>query len=136
MSNAEVAARLLDRNPPDLIEVREILKDVVEDDERAKQIISGMRALLKKDAAYFKPVNLNQVVRTVIRLIDAEAVLRKVTVKTAFQEDLTRILGDPIQLQQVILNLLMNALDAVREKAKEKDRSKYGQEQWTAMPRL
>jgi len=44
MSNAEVAARLLDRNPPDLIEVREILKDVVEDDERAKQIISGMRS--------------------------------------------------------------------------------------------
>ena len=120
MSNAEVAVRLLDQNPPDLMEVREILKDVVEDDERAKEIISGMRSLLKKDSAHLKPVNLNEIVRTVVRLIDAEAVLRKVTVKTHLQEDLNSIVGDPIRLQQVVLNLLMNAMDAVHEKAEEK----------------
>jgi signal transduction histidine kinase len=117
MSNAEVAVRLLDRNPPDLMQVREILKDVVEDDERAKEIISSMRTLLKKSSVQSKLVDLNQIVRTVVRLTDAEALLRKVSVTVTLQKNLAPILGYPIHLQQVVLNLLMNAMDAVHEKA-------------------
>lgn len=120
MSNAEVAARLLDRNPPDLVQVREILKDVVDDDERAKEIISGMRSLLKKGSGQSQLVDLNQIVRIVIRLTDAEAALRKVKITVALQEDLPQILGYPIRLQQVVLNLLMNGMDAVHEKTDEK----------------
>lgn len=113
LANAQAARRLLGAGQPDLDEVRDSLDDIVEDDKRAGEVIRRMRALLKKEEFRPEPVDLNDVVRVVKRLLAQDAARRGVVLTTELGADLPPVRGDAVQLQQVVLNLLVNAFEAV-----------------------
>jgi signal transduction histidine kinase len=114
LTNAQVAMRLLAADPPDVQEVREILGDIVEDDKRAGEVIRRLRAMLQTGKIDSVPVNLNLAVAEVRRLVASDAVIRSATIDLTLAPDLPWVLGDRIQLQQVILNLAVNGMDAMK----------------------
>jgi PAS domain S-box-containing protein len=113
LSNAQAAQRLLARAPKDVAMVSEILDDIVTDDLRAGEVITRLRALLKKGEASFNPLDLNDVATEVLALARSELIDRHVTVSTRLAPGLPGIRGDRVQLQQVMLNLLLNACEAM-----------------------
>jgi signal transduction histidine kinase len=113
LTNAETAQELLRRTPMDLPLVVETLRDIVSDDLRAGAVIRHMRALLKKGEGQHGRHDFNELVREVLRLVGAEAQLRSVTLVVQLSPETLTIHGDGVQLQQVVLNLIVNALDAV-----------------------
>jgi signal transduction histidine kinase len=115
LSNAQAAQRLLAADVVDLEEVREILKDIVTDDTRAGDIINRLRGLIKKSELEFVPLDLNEIVREVAWLVRSDAILRNVSLTLEFDADLPKVRGDRVQLQQVVLNLVLNGLEAMRE---------------------
>lgn len=115
LGNAQAAQRFLAANPADLEEVREILKDIVQDDSRATEVIQRMRALVKKEEVAFEPLDISEVIRDVARLIHTDAVLLNVDVLFELDPALPLLLGDRVQLQQVVLNLMLNAFDAMKD---------------------
>lgn len=115
LSNAQAARLMLDSPKPDLRELAEVLDDIITEDNRAGEVIHRLRGLLKKDAAKLEPVNVNDLMQSTLRLLHSEMIGRRITVNTDFDNLLPEIAGDAVQLQQVILNLLMNAADAVNE---------------------
>jgi PAS domain S-box-containing protein len=122
LSNAQAAQRFLALKPPDLEELHEILKDIVQDDSRAGEIIRRMRALVKKDELEFALLDLGNVVSDVVLLTHSDATLHNIRVLLEIKPDLPAVRGDKVQLQQVLLNLLLNAFDAVRN-SPENERS-------------
>ncbi|HLN88276.1 MAG TPA: ABC transporter substrate binding protein, partial [Candidatus Limnocylindrales bacterium] len=112
LSNAEAAEMLLKSEPPALDEVREILADIRADDRRASDVILGMRRLLRKQDIERAPLQINEAIREVLKLLNTDAAHRKVTVKFEPTENLPLVDGDRVQLQQVILNLVLNAMEA------------------------
>lgn len=115
LTNAQAAQRFLGRERqggPDVAEVREILGEIVEDDTRASEVIRRMRALFRKSELDLVSLDLYVLVTDVVRLVHADAVLRHVQVTLEGAPDLPAIRGDKVQLQQVLLNLLLNAFDA------------------------
>ena len=113
LTNAETAQELLRRTPMDLPLVRETLQDIISDDKRAGEVIHHMRALLKKGEGQHGRHDFNDLVREVLRLVGAEAQLRGVTLALQLSPSTLYIHGDGVQLQQAVLNLTINALDAV-----------------------
>lgn len=111
--NAQAALRLLDGGSPDHAELREILQDVVHEDRRAGTVVQRLRGLLKKGEKRAEMVDINSVVNSTIVLLKNELIIRKVGVVTDLDEMLPATPGDPVQLQQVLLNLIMNAMDAM-----------------------
>jgi two-component system, LuxR family, sensor kinase FixL len=98
-----------------LEKVREILSDIVADDKRAAAVISGLRALLKKGEPEFVPLDLNEVVGAVAWLMRSDTIMRNVSMSLELAPDLPIARGDRVQLQQVVLNLVLNSLEAMRE---------------------
>ena len=121
LSNAQAALRFMAANPPDLEEVRDILKEIVQDNSRASEIIRHIRALVKKEDIEFAAVDLASVVSDVMTFVRSDAVLHSVQIAFEASPDLPRVRGDRVQLQQVILNLLLNAFDALKD-CREQDR--------------
>ena len=118
LSNAAAAQQFLAAPEPDLVEVRETLSDISADTKRAGEVISRMRAMLKRGApAEFAPVDLNDVIRAVVRLTGADGARHRVTVDLDMAPDLPPTPGDPIQLQQVVMNLMLNAFTAMGQPA-------------------
>ena len=115
LSNAQAGQRVLETAPVDLAEVREILKDIVEDDKRAAEVIQRLRGLLTKTDPQMKPLDLNEALADVARLVRGDAIVRGVSIRLELAVDLPRVLGDRVQLQQVALNLVLNGMDAMRE---------------------
>ena len=113
LSNAQAAQRFLAGDNPNLVEVREILADIVEDDKRAGEVIRRLRALLKKGEVQQGPLDINIVVDDVLRLTRNDLMNRDVSATTEQASDLPPVLGDRIQIQQVLLNLVVNACDAM-----------------------
>ncbi|QSX78793.1 two-component system sensor histidine kinase NtrB [Agrilutibacter solisilvae] len=113
LSNAQAAQRFLDHSPANLDEVRASLEDIVADDKRAGDVIRQVRALLKKQAADYRPLEINELVLEVLRIVRSDLVNRHATTSTELAADLPLVLGDRIQLQQVFINLLLNAADAM-----------------------
>ena len=113
LSNAQAARRLIDRNPPDVGEIRGALDDIIRNDKRAGAVIDGLRALLRKGDSRRQPVDLNEVVRETLDLAIGELLSRRVTVTRALADAIPRVEADRVQLQQVVLNLVMNACDAM-----------------------
>lgn len=112
LSNAQAAERFLTVAPPNLAELRACLHDIVEDDRRAGELIHRVRRLLRKEPAELQPVDLNDLARNVVALIRNDALLRNVTIELRPAVVLPLALGDPVQLQQVMLNLLTNGITA------------------------
>jgi len=117
LSNAQAARRLLQKDPPDVAEALEALVDIVNDDHRAGTIIQRMRAMLKKGAPSAAAQDLNELAREVLRLVGNDALLRRATLRLDLASRLPLVRGDGIQLQQVLLNLVVNALDAVADRS-------------------
>ena len=113
LSNAQAARRVLDRDPLDLGLLRAALDDIIKSDRRAGAVIDRLRALLRKGETVRQPIDVNDVAREVIDLAYGELASRRVTVKTAFTPRIPAVRGDRVQLQQVLLNLLLNACDAM-----------------------
>jgi PAS domain S-box-containing protein len=117
LSNSQAAQRLLAKAPPDLDEVREILRDIAEDDKRAVEVIRRLRALLKRENLERCRLQPNEVVEKVVQLVTHDAALRQVSLSVHLDPTLPPVIGDRVQLQQVLLNLMLNGLDAVRDVA-------------------
>jgi signal transduction histidine kinase len=113
LSNAQAAQRFLAHDTPDLAEVRAAIADIVDDDRRASEVIRRLRALLQKGEVQRVPLDLNTVVKEVLRLMRDELTSRGVMASVELAPQLPWLLGDRIQLQQVLLNLVTNACDAM-----------------------
>ncbi len=113
MSNAQAAKRFLDASALD--EVREILPDIAGEAARAGQVIERLRALLKNSTTTFEPIDLNSVIAEVVDLLRRDAAGRSVSVETDAHPGPLPVRGDRIQLQQVVMNLMMNAFEAMEQ---------------------
>lgn len=115
LSNAQAALRFLDRDKPDLVEVRESLVQIVENDKRAGEVIRRLRAMLRKEQIEHQELQVNDVVQDVMRLINSDLLNRNVSTTLDLASDLPAVNGDRVQLQQVLLNLVINACDAMED---------------------
>jgi C4-dicarboxylate-specific signal transduction histidine kinase len=121
-NNLTAARIFLDRTPPDLVKVREALACAVKDNDRVSTIVGRIRALMQKAPTLTDSVDVNEAVREVIELTHGEALKNGVSVQTQLANGLPLIRGDRVQLQQVVLNLILNAvqaMDAVTDGARE-----------------
>jgi signal transduction histidine kinase len=116
LNNVETAAIILDSPSPDIAEVKAILNDVRRDDVRASEVIRRLRSLLKHRPFVTGQVDLNEVVGEVISLCRASAAAAQIRIERQPGPSDLRVEGDPIQLQQVVLNLIMNAIEATEGK--------------------
>lgn len=112
-NNAQAASRLLTRKPTDIAELDAILKDILSDDLRAAEVIHRLSALLRRGETHLQPMSAGDLLKEVLELAHAELIARRVTVRTAIAPDLPLIHGDRVQLQQVLLNLILNACEAM-----------------------
>jgi signal transduction histidine kinase len=115
LCNAQAAQRILANGQADLAEVREILKDIVSEDKRAGEVIRRLRLWLEKGEVHQHSLRINEVVQDVLELIRSDLVNQKVTVDCQLARNLPTVTGDPVQLQQVLLNLVVNACDAMTD---------------------
>jgi len=115
LSNAQAAQRILANGNADLAEMREILNDIVSEDKRAAEVIRRLRLWLKKGEVQQHSLRINKVVRDVLELIRTDLINQKVTVDTELSQNLPTVTGDPVQLQQVLVNLVVNACDAMAD---------------------
>ncbi len=116
MANAEAALRLLEARPTPVLALRETLGEILLDNKRAADVMQRMRTLLKKGTTLSESVDVNGVVTDVEKLVQGNAALRRVQLDVQLAADLGSVLGDRIQIQQVVLNLLLNAFDAVEDR--------------------
>jgi PAS domain S-box-containing protein len=113
VGNAEAGQRLLAAECADMNETREILADIVENCLRAANVVSGVRSLLRKEPKPRHLVDLNRLVTEVAEMMHSELILRQVRLVTRLDAGLPEITGHPVELQQVILNLILNGADAL-----------------------
>jgi NO-binding membrane sensor protein with MHYT domain/signal transduction histidine kinase len=132
VTNANTCLRWLTRDQPDLEEAREAAMRIVKDGTRAAEIISRIRLLFKKGTPQRELVNVNEIIREMIVLLRGEATRYKISVQTELATDLPEVMGDRVQLQQVMMNLIMNSIDAmngvdgIREVAIQSQRAEDG----------
>jgi signal transduction histidine kinase len=117
LSNAQAAQRFLTMESPQLGEVQEALGDVVVDTRRAAELLQHLRALAKKTDPKRTVFDMHEMIREVIQLVDGEADARQISLTLQLQAALSHVCGDRIQLQQVVLNLILNAFEAITEAA-------------------
>jgi signal transduction histidine kinase len=115
LNNAETADEILNSPSPDIAELKDIVKDILQDDRRAGEVIRRMRSLLKRAPFEPKNIDLNDLVRETVEFLSALAIARRVELLSLITPDALPILGDRIQLQQVILNLVVNGIDAMKD---------------------
>lgn len=113
LSNAEAAQKMLQREPVDLAELREICNDIVAEDHRAAEVIRRLGALFKRGELALAPLDVNELVRDTLDLTRINLLTRHVSVSTHLAPELPPIDGDRVQLQQLLLNLIVNAADAM-----------------------
>jgi PAS domain S-box-containing protein len=113
LSNAQAARRLLAREAVDLDEIREIVEDIVDEDRRAGEVIRRLRAMFKRGESNRQLLDLNELAGEVLGLAHSDLLNRHVHITTRLDADLPKVRGDNIQLQQVLLNLIVNACEAM-----------------------
>jgi two-component system, LuxR family, sensor kinase FixL len=116
MTNAQAARRLLSSVQPDLPQVSAILSDIVNDDRRARDVIERLRDLLRKGELEMVRIDLTSIIRDVADLLSSEAILKQVSVQLDLERNPVVVMGDRVQLQQVMLNLLHNAMEAIGDR--------------------
>jgi signal transduction histidine kinase len=115
LTNAQAAQRFLAQDRADPKDIREILSDIVADDQRAAGIIQRLRELFKRGETQRQPIDVNELVRDALRLVQSELAANGVDVATELAADLRPASGDRVQLQQVLVNLITNACHAMAE---------------------
>jgi PAS domain S-box-containing protein len=122
VTTGEVGLQWLDREAPDLAEVREALGDVISNGRRASEIIQRLRALSRKTETQKVALDINEVINEVIQLVEQEVLSHRVSLRLELAPALPAVLGDRVQLQQVIINLIVNGMEAmapVTDRARE-----------------
>jgi len=114
LRNAEAAEIHLNNPSPDLEELRAIVADIRKDDRRAGDVIEQMRALIKRRTLQMNPLPLNELVQDVISLVHSDAVARHVSLDCVVAQGLPLVAGDRVHLSQVLLNLIINGMDAIQ----------------------
>jgi signal transduction histidine kinase len=122
LSNAEAGRFIVDTDTPDLSIVREILRDIVTQSRRAADVIRSLRTLLQKEKVELQALNLNQLVRETMNLEKSTFIARKVVPILELSAEIPAVKADRVQLQQVLLNLIMNACQAMAEQGVERRR--------------
>jgi C4-dicarboxylate-specific signal transduction histidine kinase len=115
VTNANTCLRWLTRDHPDVEEARAAAMRIVKDGTRAAEIIKRIRLLFKKGTSERESVDVNEVIREMIVLLRGEAVRYSILVRAGLEADTPRVLADRVQLQQVLMNLMMNAIDAMKD---------------------
>ena len=115
LTNAETLDVILKSPTPDITELKDIVKDILHDDQRAGEVIRRIRSLLKKAPFELKDFDLNDLVRETLGVLSALAAARKVELTSSITQNALPILGDRIQIQQVILNLVVNGIEAMKD---------------------
>jgi two-component system, LuxR family, sensor kinase FixL len=113
LSNAQAGELLLNHTPPDWSEMRAVLAGVISDTRRASEIIGQMRDFLRKRDAPRQPVDINVIVEEALRILRSEAILQGIKLLADLDPNLPRVMGDRVQLQQVLLNVIANAQQAM-----------------------
>jgi two-component system sensor kinase FixL len=113
LSNAQAAHRYLDTSAPDMTEIRAIVTDIIEDNRRASSVIRRMRDLMTKSGGPSVTLDINSLIRDVTALLTSDSIIRNVSVKFELAPGAPLVRADRVDLQQVLLNLLVNALEAV-----------------------
>ena len=115
VTNAKTCLRWLNRDQPDLQEARDAAMRIVNDGTRAAEIVSRTRSLFKKNSTERELVDINEVIREMVVLLHSEAARYSISFRTDLAADLPQLLGDRVQLQQVLLNLIVNSFDAMKD---------------------
>jgi len=112
-NNAAAARRFLERGNIDPVLLQQLLQDMVADSQRAGEVIRGIRSLVRKEKSAHVVLNLNAVIADTLRLVSSDVLMRESVVTTEMDHNLPQVDAAPVQIQQVLLNLIINALDAV-----------------------
>jgi signal transduction histidine kinase len=115
VTDAHTCLRWLMRDPPDLEEAREAASRTIKDTTRAAEIVSRVRQLFKKGTPQRQLVDVNEVIREMVALLRGEAARYSISIRTGLAAGLPQVLGDRVQLQQVVMNLMLNSIDAMRD---------------------
>jgi C4-dicarboxylate-specific signal transduction histidine kinase len=114
-TDANTCLRWLNRDQPDMEEARAAASRVVKDATRAAEIIGRVRLLFKKGTPQRELVDINEIIREMVALMRSDIARHSISVRTELAEDIPRIMGDRVQLQQVLMNLMINGIDAMKE---------------------
>jgi signal transduction histidine kinase len=115
LRNAEAAGMVLESKSPDFEELKEIVTDILRDDRRARDVVDRLRTMLRRRPAELAPVAAHGLLEDVVALVRADAASRDIAIELLPSHDLPEVGGDRVQLIQVLLNLALNAMDAVGE---------------------
>jgi len=115
LTNAGAGEFVIDRGDVDLKEIRELLADISADARRASDVVRDIRGMIKKEQVTRRPINLNDVVTNAVQIIGSDALLHACELKISLEAALPIVAVDPIQIQQVLINLILNAFDAMRD---------------------
>jgi C4-dicarboxylate-specific signal transduction histidine kinase len=113
VANANAALRWLARGDPDLTEVRAILKRIVSDGHRASQVVASIRSMFAKDRGETSPLNVNDLIDEVLSLVHGELASHRISLRRELCDKLPKVTADRVQIQQVLVNLIMNAIEAM-----------------------
>lgn len=116
LNNAEAARILLGKTKPRISELREILEDIVVDDRRAGQILDRIRAMVQKHPFQPTPVDIPRLLKETVHLVQPAAAKKRIKLETFCEPGLPKVEGDPILLQQALLNLVLNSVDAIGQR--------------------
>jgi len=129
VTNAEVCLRLIDRREPDLPEAREAASEMVKDARRAADIIERVRSLFRKGSSPQEVVDVNEVIREMVVMLQKEADRHSVKMSTDLTDGLTKVMADRVQLQQALMNLILNGIEAMGDTTRELSiKSQFGED--------
>lgn len=117
VTNAEACLRLIDRREPDLPEAREAASEMIKDARRAADIIERVRSLFRKGSSPQEMVDVNEVIREMVVMLQKEANRHSVTMSTDLSDGLPKVMADRVQLQQALMNLMLNGIEAMPDTA-------------------
>jgi C4-dicarboxylate-specific signal transduction histidine kinase len=122
VANANAALRWLARGQPDLTEVRSILNRIVGDGLRAGQVVASIRSMFGKDRGQTSPLNVNELIEEVLNLVHGELASHRISLRKELCDKLPNVMADRVQIQQVLVNLVMNAIEAMSTVATNRER--------------